>query len=243
MSLCRNYPHNPKVAGSNPAPATMDDEGLADARAANPFRLPRLHPGIVCVWRLLRRLYDARDRNLVGHHHNRVTSAGFVLGSTARRAARARRAAQRRSSNDSDCRAPGMVGSERVDRFKTGRLASQWRGALRAPLTVTVRAQLILLNRITTMRPARAIVAAALSVFTVACAEPPKRANPVGLSFAAYEDTARRSWTRPQDRPLATAVWYPQRWEAANLNGGSASSTPGGTHKRHRCPPRPPNVP
>jgi hypothetical protein len=25
--------------------ATMNDEGLADARAANPFRLPRLHPG------------------------------------------------------------------------------------------------------------------------------------------------------------------------------------------------------
>src|SRR5438093_495002 len=99
----------------------MDDEGLADARAANPFRLPRLHPGIVCVWRLLRRLYDARDRNLVGHHHNRVTSAGFVLGSTARRAA------QRRTSNDYDCRAPGMAGSERVDRFKTGRLASLWR--------------------------------------------------------------------------------------------------------------------
>jgi hypothetical protein len=38
--------HNPKVAGSNPAPATMDDEGLADAAVANPFRLPRLHPGI-----------------------------------------------------------------------------------------------------------------------------------------------------------------------------------------------------
>jgi hypothetical protein len=38
--------HNPKVAGSNPAPATMNDEGLADAAAANPFRLPRLHPGI-----------------------------------------------------------------------------------------------------------------------------------------------------------------------------------------------------
>ena len=37
--------HNPKVAGSNPAPATMSDEGLADAGAANPFRLPRLHPG------------------------------------------------------------------------------------------------------------------------------------------------------------------------------------------------------
>jgi hypothetical protein len=38
--------HNPKVAGSNPAPATMNDEGLADAGAANPFRLPRLHPEI-----------------------------------------------------------------------------------------------------------------------------------------------------------------------------------------------------
>jgi hypothetical protein len=36
--------HNPKVAGSNPAPATNDDEGLADAAAANPFRLPRLQP-------------------------------------------------------------------------------------------------------------------------------------------------------------------------------------------------------
>src|SRR5437879_13108940 len=57
--------------------------------------------------------------------------------------------------------------------------------------------------------PIRAVVAAALSVFTVAWAEPPKRVNPVGLSFAAYEDTARRSWTGPQDRPLVTAVWYP----------------------------------
>src|SRR6266498_3886589 len=36
--------HNPKVAGSNPAPATIENEGLADATAANPFRLPRLHP-------------------------------------------------------------------------------------------------------------------------------------------------------------------------------------------------------
>src|SRR5437016_10960815 len=42
----RISPHNPKVADSNPAPATMNDEGLADATAANPFRLPRLHPGI-----------------------------------------------------------------------------------------------------------------------------------------------------------------------------------------------------
>jgi len=38
--------HNPKVAGSNPAPATIDDEGLADVETASPFRLPRLHPGI-----------------------------------------------------------------------------------------------------------------------------------------------------------------------------------------------------
>jgi hypothetical protein len=46
---CRQSPettHNPKVAGSNPAPATMENEGLVDAAAANPFRLPRLHPGI-----------------------------------------------------------------------------------------------------------------------------------------------------------------------------------------------------
>jgi hypothetical protein len=43
---CLNSPHNPKVAGSNPAPATMNDEGLADVAAASPFRLPRLHPGI-----------------------------------------------------------------------------------------------------------------------------------------------------------------------------------------------------
>src|SRR5713101_555337 len=40
------WAHNPKVAGSNPAPATMKNEGLADAAAASPFRLPRLHPGI-----------------------------------------------------------------------------------------------------------------------------------------------------------------------------------------------------
>src|SRR2546427_2048303 len=39
----RSWPsctHNPKVAGSNPAPATIDDEGLADAAAANPFVYP-----------------------------------------------------------------------------------------------------------------------------------------------------------------------------------------------------------
>ena len=74
---------------------------------------------------------------------------------------------------------------------------------------------------------ARVIVAAALSVFTVACAEPPKRANPVGLSFAAYADTVRRSWTGPEDRPLATAIWYPaapgsreSEWRVGIFNAG-----------------------
>jgi len=61
----------------------------------------------------------------------------------------------------------------------------------------------------TALPPIKTIVAAALSVSAVGCAEPPQRVNPVGLSFAAYEDTARRSWTKPQNRPLATAVWYP----------------------------------
>jgi predicted dienelactone hydrolase len=77
------------------------------------------------------------------------------------------------------------------------------------------------------MRPTRVIVAAALSVVTVACAEPPKRVNPVGLSFAMYEDAARRSWTGPQDRPLATAVWYPaapgsheSEWRVGIFNAG-----------------------
>ncbi len=92
---------------------------------------------------------------------------------------------------------------------------------------MTVRAQIILLDRFNTVLLTRAIVAAALSVFTVACAEPPKRVNPVGLSFVAYEDTARRSWTGPQDRPLATAVWYPaapgsreSEWRVGIFNAG-----------------------
>jgi hypothetical protein len=38
-------PHNPKVAGSNPAPATRNGQGSEDAEAANPFRLSRDHPG------------------------------------------------------------------------------------------------------------------------------------------------------------------------------------------------------
>src|SRR4029453_10690876 len=38
------------------APATMNDEGLADAAAADPFRLPRLHPGIGLRLRRARRM-------------------------------------------------------------------------------------------------------------------------------------------------------------------------------------------
>jgi predicted dienelactone hydrolase len=74
---------------------------------------------------------------------------------------------------------------------------------------------------------ARVIAAAALTIFTVACTAPPQRANPVGLSFAAYEDTTRPSWTGPQHRPLATAVWYPaapgtreSQWRVGIFNAG-----------------------
>jgi hypothetical protein len=47
----------------------MNDEGLADARAASPFRLPRLHPGIgfglcaagrTCLLLLLQRRAEAK---------------------------------------------------------------------------------------------------------------------------------------------------------------------------------------
>jgi len=108
-------------------------------------------------------------------------------------------------------------------------------GALRASLTVTVRAQIILLDRFNTVLLTRAIVAAALSVFTVACAEPPKRVNPVAspLSRMKTLPAAVGLGLRAAHWPRRSGI--PQRREAANLNGGSASSTPGGTHKRHRC--------
>src|SRR5438132_11620198 len=63
----RIYPHNPKVAGSNPAPATMKNGGLADVAAANPFRLPRLHPGIGSQRApapALQRIFTARSTTL-----------------------------------------------------------------------------------------------------------------------------------------------------------------------------------
>src|SRR5437879_9799225 len=59
----RSQTHNPKVAGSNPAPATMNDEGLADAAAANLFRLPRLHPGIPLRRPWLRHLMPRAPRS------------------------------------------------------------------------------------------------------------------------------------------------------------------------------------
>jgi hypothetical protein len=62
--------HNPKVAGSNPAPATIENEGLADATAASPFRLPRLHPGIGPV----SSLRGVRERAGVGGRRLSVSS-------------------------------------------------------------------------------------------------------------------------------------------------------------------------
>src|SRR3989442_10320422 len=44
----RSWPsctHNPKVAGSNPAPATKRNRALEDADPPRPFRLPRVCPG------------------------------------------------------------------------------------------------------------------------------------------------------------------------------------------------------
>jgi len=41
--------HNPKVVGSNPTPATMNDEGLADAAAPlTPFVYPDFTQELVC---------------------------------------------------------------------------------------------------------------------------------------------------------------------------------------------------
>lgn len=48
-----------------------------------------------------------------------------------------------------------------------------------------------------------------LIALSAARAEPPKRAHPVGLVLAEYEDTARANWDNSGPRPLATAVWYP----------------------------------
>src|SRR5215471_20100598 len=57
----RSRAHNPKVVGSNPTPATMNDEGLADVAAASPFRLPRLHPGIGSSWACMQLGAHARN--------------------------------------------------------------------------------------------------------------------------------------------------------------------------------------
>ena len=44
----RGFPHNQKITGSNAAPATIDDEGLADAETANPFRCDIPSSAIKC---------------------------------------------------------------------------------------------------------------------------------------------------------------------------------------------------
>lgn len=68
---------------------------------------------------------------------------------------------------------------------------------------------------------------AALIVSAVACGHPPQRPNPVGLTFAAYEDEARRDWAGTQNRPMATVIWYPTtigtreaRWHASVFDAG-----------------------
>src|SRR3989442_6646062 len=55
VSLGRNYPPKPKVAGSKPAPATNADQGVTGASAAKPLALPRHHPRIAFQLRLLHR--------------------------------------------------------------------------------------------------------------------------------------------------------------------------------------------
>ena len=78
-------PHNPKVACSNAAPATIDDEGLADVQAASPFRLPRLHPGIGSG-------HFAERLAVRGESHQKslATSAGVIVQCGAWRWANAR---------------------------------------------------------------------------------------------------------------------------------------------------------
>ena len=76
----------------------------------------------------------------------------------------------------------------------------------------------------------------AVSVFVLlsACTQPPARNSPVGLSFAVYEDSERRSWTGPENRPLRTVVWYPaaagakeSEWRVSILRAGwSAQDAP-----------------
>ena len=56
-----------------------------------------------------------------------------------------------------------------------------------------------------TLKTAALLLAAA----AVACAHPPMRPRPVGLTFRAYADATRRDWSGTHQRPLATAVWYP----------------------------------
>lgn len=82
------------------------------------------------------------------------------------------------------------------------------------------------------MRPSLArliaVVVSAVSFSNATLAATPTRPNPVGLSLATYQDTARRNWTDTGARPLGTAVWYPAAagsheadWTVAIFNAGS----------------------
>src|SRR5215470_3179029 len=68
------WAHNPKVVGSNPTPATMNDEGLADVEAASPFALPRLHPGIGSALCWLRGAKGRRFKSDPRNHERRGVS-------------------------------------------------------------------------------------------------------------------------------------------------------------------------
>ena len=53
----------------------MKNEGLADAAAANPFRLPRLHPGIRSAWPFALRLSIRHSATVTRCTDMRATAA------------------------------------------------------------------------------------------------------------------------------------------------------------------------
>src|SRR5262249_26455384 len=71
------------------------------------------------------------------------------------------------------------------------------------------------------------LAACMLAVVGIACSQPPSRPHPVGLAFRAYTDPLRRDWAGTNERPLATAVWYPavpaaheQEWRVGPFAAG-----------------------
>ena len=97
------------------------------------------------------------------------------------------------------------------------------------PLNVALERLAVTLSpmNIRTLLSPRAVVFAALIASLVACAEPPKRPNPVGLAFGAYQDGSRRCWAGTQNRPMAAAIWYSApigtreaEWKVGIFNAG-----------------------